>query len=59
MPQIMSQYKDANCNALPMSQTIAFEWCVYPMTVCYDTIRLFEMSIANRVPTHIYQVHET
>ena len=57
-PQIMSHYKDENFKDLPMSQKISFECCEYPMKVCDDTIREFEMSNVNRVSINIYQVHE-
>ena len=57
-PQRMSHYKDENFKDLPMSQKISFECCEYPMKVCDDTIREFEMSNGNRVSINIYQVHE-
>ena len=41
-----------------MSETISFECCEYPMKVCDETIRDFEISNNNRVSINIYQVHQ-
>ena len=41
-----------------MSETISFECCEYPMTVCDERIRDFEISNNNRVSINIYQVHQ-
>ena len=58
-PQRISYYKDENFNNLSMSETISFECCAYPMKICDETIRDFEISNNNRVvKINIYQVHQ-
>ena len=58
-PQRISYYKDENFNNLSMSETISFECCAYPMKICDETIRDFEISNDNRVSIDVYQVHQT
>jgi len=43
---------------LPLSDTISFECCEFPMKIRDETISEFEISNNNRVSINIYQVHE-
>ena len=57
-PQRMSHYTDDNFKDLPNSENISFDCCEYPMKVCDETIRDFEISNNNRLSINMYQVHE-
>ena len=48
-PQRLSYYKDENFKNSPISETISFECCAYPMKVCNETTRDFEISNNDRV----------
>ena len=57
-PQRLGHHNDENFKNLPLSGTISFECCEYPMKVCDEAIRDLEISNNDRVSINIYQVHQ-
>ena len=57
-PERISYYIDENFIDLPMAETISCECCEYPMKVCDESIRDFEIPNDKRAPINIYQVHQ-